>query len=114
MSQQPTPPESLTTNLGATVEDNQNSITAGPRKTLRRGDRSMKIYEVECGAVITLTAQDMQKAALHGAAAIKDNPHLIYVRAIRERNFEPAREDPGTKNSQEDSIFATLPTCPTF
>ena len=23
----------------------------------------MKVYEVECGAVITLTAQDMQKAA---------------------------------------------------
>ena len=74
----------------------------------------MKVYEVECGAVITLTAQDMQKAALHGAAAIKDNPHLIYVRAVHERNFEPAWEDPSSKNSQKDSIFATLPTCPTL
>jgi hypothetical protein len=45
----------------------------------------MRVYEVECGAVIILTAQDMQKAALHGAAAIKNNPHLIYVRAVHER-----------------------------
>jgi hypothetical protein len=62
----------------------------------------MKVYEVECGAVITLTAQDMQKAALHGAAAIKDNLHLIYVRAVRERNFEPAWEGPSAKNSQKN------------
>ena len=54
----------------------------------------MKVYEIECGAVITLTAQDMQKAALRGAAAIKDNPQLIYVRAVHERNFEPAGENP--------------------
>ena len=69
----------------------------------------MKVYEVECGAVITLTAQDMQKAALHGASAIKDNPHLIYVRAVHERNFGPAWENPSPKNSQNDSIVATLP-----
>ena len=50
----------------------------------------MKVYEVECGAMVTLTAQDMQKAALYGAAFIKDNPHLIYVRGVHERNFEPA------------------------
>jgi hypothetical protein len=50
----------------------------------------MKVYEVECLAVITLTEQDMQTAALHGAALIKDNPHLISVRAVREKNFEPA------------------------
>jgi hypothetical protein len=74
----------------------------------------MKVYEIECGAVITLTAQDMQKAALRGAAAIKDNPQLIYVRAVHERNFEFAWETPSTKNSQKDSIFATLPTCPTL
>src|SRR3981081_2629660 len=30
MSQQPIPIETLTTNLGVPVEDNQNSITAGP------------------------------------------------------------------------------------
>ena len=54
----------------------------------------MKVYQVEYRAVITLAAQDMQKAASQGAAAIKDNPHLIYVRAVHERNFEPAWEDP--------------------
>jgi hypothetical protein len=48
----------------------------------------MKTYEVECRAVITITALDMQEAASHGAAAIKDNPHLIYVRAVHERNIE--------------------------
>jgi hypothetical protein len=74
----------------------------------------MKVYEVECGAVIRLTAQDMQKAALHGAALIKDNLHLIYVKAVHERNFEPAWEASSAKNSQKDSIFATLPTCPTL
>jgi hypothetical protein len=53
----------------------------------------MKVYEVECGAVITLAAQDMQKAALQVAAVIKDNPHLIYVRAVHERNLEAGWED---------------------
>ena len=69
----------------------------------------MKVYEVECRAVITLAAEDMQKAALHGAAVIKDNAHLIYVRAVHERNFGPAGENPSPKNSQKDSIVATLP-----
>jgi hypothetical protein len=68
----------------------------------------MKVYDVEYRAVITLAAQDMQKAASHGAAVIKDSPHLIYVRAVHERNVEPAWEDPGPKNSQKDSIVATL------
>ncbi len=36
----------------------------------------MKVYEVECGAVITVTEQDMEKAALHGAAVIKPGPIL--------------------------------------
>ena len=57
----------------------------------------MKVYEVECRAVITLAAQDMQQAALIGPAVIKDNPHLIYVRAVHERHFEPAGEDPNSK-----------------
>ena len=59
----------------------------------------MKVYDVEYRAVITLAAQDMQKAALQGAAVIKDNPHLIYVRAVYERNFEPAGENPRPKIS---------------
>ena len=74
----------------------------------------MKVYEVECRAVVTLAAQDMQKAALHGAAVIKDNLHLIYVTAVQERNFKPAREIPDQKNSQNASIVATLPACPSF
>jgi hypothetical protein len=53
----------------------------------------MKVYEVECLAVITLAEQDMATAALRGAALVKDNPHLISVRAVRERDFEPAWED---------------------
>jgi hypothetical protein len=69
----------------------------------------MKVYDVEYRAVITLAAQDMQKAASHGAAVIKDSPHLIYVRAVHERNVEPAWEDPSPQNSQKDSIVATLP-----
>jgi hypothetical protein len=47
----------------------------------------MKVYEVECRAVITLAAEDMQKAALYGAAVIKDNAHLIYVRARSREEF---------------------------
>jgi hypothetical protein len=35
MSQEHIPSEALTTSSGALVEDNQDSITAGPRKTLR-------------------------------------------------------------------------------
>jgi hypothetical protein len=76
------------------------------------GDRSMKIYEVECWAVITLAEHDMEKAALRGAALVMDNPHLIYVRAVHERNFEALREDRSPKNSQQDSMVATLPTRP--
>jgi hypothetical protein len=54
----------------------------------------MKVYEVEYRAVITLAAEDMQKAALYGAAVIKDNAHLIYVRAVHERRLQAAWEDP--------------------
>ncbi len=48
----------------------------------------MKVYDVEYRAVITLAAQDMQEAALHGVEFIKDNPRLLYVRAVHERNFQ--------------------------
>jgi hypothetical protein len=57
----------------------------------------MKVYEVECLAVITLAEQDMETAALHGAALIKDNPHLVSVRAVHERNFETAWEDSSSR-----------------
>ena len=58
----------------------------------------MKLYEVEFRAVITLAAQDMQKAVLHGTGVIKDSPHLIYVKAVHERNFKPAGEDSGVES----------------
>ena len=69
----------------------------------------MKFYEVECRAVVTLAAEDMQEAASHGAAVIKDNLHLIYVTAVQERNLKPARKVPDLKLSRTDSIVATLP-----
>ena len=57
----------------------------------------MKVYEVECLAVITVEEEDMETAALHGAALVKDNPHLISVRAVHERNVEPGWEDSSTR-----------------
>jgi hypothetical protein len=59
----------------------------------------MKIYEVECRAVITVVAPDLQKAALHGAAVIRKNPDLIDVKAVHQRNFEAAWEDLRSGNS---------------
>jgi hypothetical protein len=64
----------------------------------------MKVYEVEFLAVITLADQDMETAALHGAALIKDNPHLISVRAVHERNFEPAWEDSSSRTASSGLI----------
>jgi hypothetical protein len=46
----------------------------------------MKVYEVECRAVITLAEEDIAKAAYQGAAFIRKNPHLIQVRAVHERD----------------------------
>jgi len=48
----------------------------------------MKVYEIEYRAVITLTAQDMRKAALQGAEVIKENPGLIQLRAVHEKDFK--------------------------
>jgi hypothetical protein len=45
----------------------------------------MKVYEVECRAVITIAEEDMQKAALQCEAVIKDSPHLIYASLVREQ-----------------------------
>jgi hypothetical protein len=50
----------------------------------------MRFYEVECRAVITLAEQDMEKAALHVTALFKDNPYLIHVRAVHEKNLAPS------------------------
>ena len=64
----------------------------------------MKVYQVEYRAVVTVVEQDMGKAALQGAALIKDNPHLLSVRAVHERNL--ASEHPDPKDSQRDSVVA--------
>jgi hypothetical protein len=46
----------------------------------------MKVYEVECRAVITLAEEDIARAASQGAAFIRQNPHLIRVKAVHERD----------------------------
>jgi len=61
------------------------------------------------GSMSPLAALDIQEAALRGAAVIKDNPHLIFVRAVHERNFEPTWKDPSPKSSQKDLIGTTQP-----
>ncbi len=65
----------------------------------------MKVYEVEYRAVITLAAKDMQRAALEGAAFIKENPHLIRLRAVHEKNFKAVRKDP---RGALDSLLAVI------
>lgn len=73
----------------------------------------MKVYEVECRAVITMSEQDLEKAALHAAALFKDNPDLIYVRAVHEMNFEAAGEDLSLNQKRDrpetDSRDSVLP-----
>ena len=54
----------------------------------------MKTYQVEYRAVITVEAHDLQKAALNAAAAIKENPDLILLRAAREINAQSAWKHP--------------------
>lgn len=63
----------------------------------------MKVYEVEYRAIFTLAAADMQEAVSQCGALIKDNPHLIHLRAVHERNFEPAREDMCTTDTQKQN-----------
>ena len=66
----------------------------------------MKVYQVECRAIVTLAASDMLEAASRSAAVIKANPDLILVRAVHELTLEPTWKDPGQKISQKDSIGA--------
>ena len=63
----------------------------------------MKLCEVEFRAVITLTAQDMQKATLHGTGVIKESPHLIYVKAVHERNLKTSWGDSRVQSTPPDS-----------
>jgi hypothetical protein len=67
----------------------------------------MKVYQVECRAVITLAASDMQEAALRSALLIKDNPHLIRVRGVHEISLESTWIDPRQKGSERDSAEET-------
>jgi hypothetical protein len=64
----------------------------------------MKVYQVECRAIITIAASDMQEAASQSVAVIKDNPHLIVVRGVHEIAFEQAWKDPSQESSQRGSI----------
>jgi hypothetical protein len=66
----------------------------------------MKAYQVECRAIITLAAADMQEAVSRSAAVIKDNPHLILVKAVHEISVEPIWKDLSQKISQRGSIGA--------
>jgi hypothetical protein len=67
----------------------------------------MKVYQVECRAIITLAASDMQEAALRSALLIKDNPHLIRVRGVHEISLEATWNDPHQKNSPKDALGET-------
>lgn len=64
----------------------------------------MKVYQVECRAIVTIAASDMQEAASHSVAVIKDNLHLIVVRGVHEIALEQAWNDPSQKSSQRGSI----------
>jgi hypothetical protein len=64
----------------------------------------MKVYQVECRAIITLAASDMQEAALRSAMAIKENPHLILVRGVHEITLETTWKEPSQKSSEKDSV----------
>jgi hypothetical protein len=56
--------------------------------------------------VIIVIGQDVENAALPGAAILMHNPHLISVRAVNEKNFEPNRQYPSWKDSQQDLLAA--------
>ena len=55
----------------------------------------MKVYQMEYRAVITVEAQDLEKAASDGAAVIKENPQLIRLRGAHEINPESTWEHRG-------------------
>jgi hypothetical protein len=69
----------------------------------------MKVYQVECRAIVTLAASDMQEAALRSALLIKDNPHLIRVRGVHEISLETTWIDPRQESSEKDSVEQSLP-----
>ena len=56
--------------------------------------------------MIIVIGQDVENAALPGAAILMHNPHLISVRAVHEKNFEPSRQYPSWKDSQQEVLAA--------
>jgi hypothetical protein len=68
----------------------------------------MKVYQVECRAVVTVSEQGLEKAALHAAALLKDNLDLFYVRAVHEMNFEPTGEDPSLNQKRDRRIHVHI------
>jgi hypothetical protein len=52
--------------------------------------------------VIIVIEQDVENAALPGAAILMHNPHLISVRAVHEKDFGPSRQYRSWKDSQQD------------
>jgi hypothetical protein len=65
---------------------------------------SMKVYQVECRAIVTIAASDMQEAVLRSSGVIRDNPHLIRVRGVHEITIETTWKDSSQKSSESDSI----------
>ena len=61
----------------------------------------MKVYEVECRAVITLIEQDVARAALKAAAFIRQHPDLILVRAVHQRDFNTTGKNSVTSMRDE-------------
>jgi hypothetical protein len=57
---------------------------------LIKGD-SMKLYQVEYQAVITVEADDLETAEIGATAFVKENPHVIRVRGAHELNRAPQR-----------------------
>jgi hypothetical protein len=66
----------------------------------------MKVYQVECRAIITVAASDMQEAASRSAVVVKNNPHLMVVRGVHEVTLEQTWKDSGQNSSQRGSIVA--------
>jgi hypothetical protein len=78
---------------------------------------SMKVYQVEYRAVITVEARDLQKAALDAAVAIKENPDLIPLRAAHEINPQSTWKHPRRlhlRKSSEKTPSAFLVAMPSM
>jgi hypothetical protein len=65
----------------------------------------MKLYENGVSASGHTNRKDMEKAALHGAALMMHNPHLISVRAVHERNVNPVRNIQAGKTHHKIPFF---------